>query len=292
MPGHENDAQAAGRGHRERCRHQRLAVDRRFGARLGAGRQIRELGAALLVGRRGSRRAARPSRAPACPATLLPIASRTTRTVTVPVGSSGAGMARPWISDGSGMLIWRGRQRKAQGPSHKAQGPDAQAQARSAFHDAASSLVPQFLQNRASASLLVPQLDRLRRCGASLVGLADRGLRRARGSRASVRRALRSPSRSARDTVLPASSCRISRAARARSRALISAKSFSDTFPIARSNSSSLIERSTSVFSRSSAARVRPPSTCGPDRLVAAGERRRASATPRRRRRRPRRWSG
>ena len=49
-----------------------------------------------------------------------------------------------------------------------------------------------------------------------------------------------------------------SRRARAR-RADISAKSFSDTFPIPRSNSSSLIDRSTSVFSRSSAARVRSP---------------------------------
>ena len=41
----------------------------------------------------------------ACSATLLPIASRTTRTVTVPIGSSAAGMARPWISAGSGMAI-------------------------------------------------------------------------------------------------------------------------------------------------------------------------------------------
>ena len=45
--------------------------------------------------------------------------------------------------------------------------------------------------------------------------------------------------------------------ARARSRPAISSKSFGDTFPIARSNSSSLIERSTSAFSRSSAARAR-----------------------------------
>src|SRR5688572_1155996 len=45
----------------------------------------------------------------------------------------------------------------------------------------------------------------------------------------------------------------------------MSVKSFSDTFPIARSNSSSLIDRRTSVFSRSSAARVRPPSRRGPN---------------------------
>src|SRR6187551_3740124 len=44
----------------------------------------------------------------------------------------------------------------------------------------------------------------------------------------------------------------------------MSAKSFSDTFPIAWSNSSSLIDRRTSVFSRSSAARVRPPNRRGP----------------------------
>ncbi len=41
----------------------------------------------------------------------------------------------------------------------------------------------------------------------------------------------------------------------------ISRKSSSDTFPIARSNSSSLIVRSVSIFSRSSAARVRWPIT-------------------------------
>ena len=68
------------------------------------------------------------------PATLLPIASRTTRTVTVPLGSSGAGMARPWISDGSGMLICaeaRSPRPKAQGPSPKAQSPKPEAQAAS-----------------------------------------------------------------------------------------------------------------------------------------------------------------
>jgi hypothetical protein len=37
------------------------------------------------------------------PAMLLPIDSRTTRTVTVPFGRSPAGIARPLISDGSGM---------------------------------------------------------------------------------------------------------------------------------------------------------------------------------------------
>ena len=106
---------------------------------------------------------------------------------------------------------------------------------------------------------------------------------RSRCSRASrPTRFVQSPARSDRDTVLPASSCRISPAARARSRALISAKSLSDTFPIAWSNSSSLIDRSTSVFSRSSAARVRPPSTCGPigSSLPMSGASVRHAATP------------
>ena len=44
--------------------------------------------------------------------------------------------------------------------------------------------------------------------------------------------------------------------ARARSRPAISSKSRAETFPIARSNSSSLIDRSASAFSRSSVARV------------------------------------
>src|SRR5579872_6773037 len=49
------------------------------------------------------------------------------------------------------------------------------------------------------------------------------------------------------------------RAARARRRPDISCQSASDSFPIARSNSSSLIARSVSSFSRSRAARVRCP---------------------------------
>jgi len=48
-------------------------------------------------------------------------------------------------------------------------------------------------------------------------------------------------------------------AARARRRPAISAKSSSERRFIARSNSSSLIDRSTSSFSRSSATRVRSP---------------------------------
>ena len=44
---------------------------------------------------------------------------------------------------------------------------------------------------------------------------------------------------------------------RARSRPDISCQSASDSFPIARSNSSSLIDRSASIFSRSRATRVR-----------------------------------
>jgi len=42
----------------------------------------------------------------AWPAMLLPIRSRTTRTVTVRSGSSGAGSGVPAIADGSGMLTW------------------------------------------------------------------------------------------------------------------------------------------------------------------------------------------
>src|SRR5262245_20662838 len=53
----------------------------------------------------------------------------------------------------------------------------------------------------------------------------------------------------------------MSPAARTRRRPAISLKSSSDSFPIARSNSSSLIARSASIFSRSSAARVRRPMT-------------------------------
>src|SRR5262245_7671559 len=51
----------------------------------------------------------------------------------------------------------------------------------------------------------------------------------------------------------------MSPAARTRRRPAISLKSSSESFPIARSNSSSLIARSASSFSRSSAARVRWP---------------------------------
>ena len=51
--------------------------------------------------------------------------------------------------------------------------------------------------------------------------------------------------------------------ARLRRRPLISSKSACDIFLIAKSNSSSLMARSTSVFSRSRAARVRPPATTG-----------------------------
>ena len=76
-------------------------------------------------------------------------------------------------------------------------------------------------------------------------------------------RAASSFSISSRYAALPLSSCLISRTARLRRRAVISWKSCSETLPIARSNSSSLIDRSTSVFSRSSAARVRPPSISG-----------------------------
>ena len=68
--------------------HERLAVDRGLGAHLGAGRQVRKLGASLIVGRRVSRLTPFTVRRTAWPAMLLPIASRTTRTVTVPVGSS------------------------------------------------------------------------------------------------------------------------------------------------------------------------------------------------------------
>src|ERR1044071_3329330 len=62
----------------------------------------------------------------------------------------------------------------------------------------------------------------------------------------------------------------------------MSAKSLSETFPIAWSNSRSLIERSTSVFSRSSAARVRPPKICGPagSSIVDNGANMRHAAAP------------
>ncbi len=66
----------------------------------------------------------------------------------------------------------------------------------------------------------------------------------------------------ARYDVRPSSSCRMKPSARARSRDAISSKSCADTLPIARSNSSSLIARSASIFSRSRSARRRSLSGC------------------------------
>ena len=74
----------------------------------------------------------------------------------------------------------------------------------------------------------------------------------------------------------PASSCFIKRVARARSRTDISWKSSSEIFPIARSNSSSLIVRSASAFSCSSA-RARALT----DHRAAIVVRRRPAAAPR-----------
>src|SRR5439155_82867 len=106
------------------------------------------------------------------------------------------------------------------------------------------SLAPQLLQNRASASRGVPHCEQ--KCAAC--DSVD----------ASPSRLARSLSTCARYPP-PASSSRIRRPARVRRRPDISWKSLSDSFPIALSNSSSLIDRSTSSFSRSSATRVRWP---------------------------------
>jgi hypothetical protein len=70
-------------------------------------------------------------------------------------------------------------------------------------------------------------------------------------------RAASSCSISGRYPLAPASSCAMIPSARARSRPAISSKSCGDTFAIARSNSSSLIDRSVSAFSRSRSWRVR-----------------------------------
>ena len=78
------------------------------------------------------------------------------------------------------------------------------------------------------------------------------GVRRRRGPRP----AARSRSTRCRSPASPASSCCIRPTARCRSRPAISSKSASAALPIARSNSSSLIERRTSAFSRSSAWRA------------------------------------
>ncbi len=70
--------------------------------------------------------------------------------------------------------------------------------------------------------------------------------------------------------------------ARARSRDAISSKSCADTLPIARSNSSSLIARSASIFSRSRSARRRSLSGCpsASTSAVANGASIRYSANP------------
>src|SRR5262245_17270701 len=80
----------------------------------------------------------------------------------------------------------------------------------------------------------------------------------------------------------PASSWRIRDIARARSRADISSKSFSESFPIARSNSSSLIERRDSIFSRSRTTRMDSlrPSAAGRPSAPTSGASVRYKAAP------------
>ena len=77
----------------------------------------------------------------------------------------------------------------------------------------------------------------------------------------------------------------------ARSRPPISSKSFGDSLPIARSNSSSLIDRSTSAFSRSSAARARSDESARGTLRRPAPQRRQHAVERRPRPRRRRRWS-
>ena len=85
------------------------------------------------------------------PATLLPIRSRTTRTVTVRSGSSGAGSGVPAIARRVGHVDLRARSARAAANSRtandtKTKGPAAP------LH----SFAPQFLQNFASGSFCVP----------------------------------------------------------------------------------------------------------------------------------------
>ena len=216
MPGDEDDAQAAGRRHRERLRHERLAVDRRLGARLvaapaGSVNSARPCSSVVAVARRAADRHA----APAGPATLLPIASRTTRTVTVPSAAPAPESPGRGSATGSGMSCalrrWR-RERHEQRPTPKAQRPDA-----AASHDAASSFAPQLLaEPRVGDRSCVPHV-RARRVQAGLAGVATGA---AGGS--ADRRLSPTPLRNLLLDLLaiaaPASSCRI-RPRRARAQA-------------------------------------------------------------------------
>lgn len=89
-----------------------------------------------------------------CPATLLPIRSRTTRTVTVPAGNSGAGSGVPAIAEGSGMSTCASITAVPLRTINNA----VRRVNRVIAVQSVDILWPQFLQNFASASFCVSQL--------------------------------------------------------------------------------------------------------------------------------------
>ena len=222
------------------------------------------------------------------PGASLPIDSRTTRTVTVPSAAPApAGRARESATDPAFLRL---RSAPAIASAQQGQGPMRNAQRT----DHARARLTALLQKRASASLGVLHDAQ------TLAGLEGKTAPLRCALRRSVGRVLLSGRADLPQSLLElpldllAVACarveptdepgRLGPQARA-----ISAKSTSDTLPMARSNSSSLIDRSVSAFSRSSAARVRPPSTCGAGRprpSTSAASACAARRCPRRRRRR------
>ena len=173
-----------------------------------------------------------------CPAMLLPIASRTTRTVIVPVARSRAGSALPWISDGSGMSELRAA-RTPRTPSTRTSAPNPRT--REPANSLTASPIPQLIAaalaesrvgvvRRATREALLP--GRSRRGGPDRTRLLLAGGPR-RAGQFGPRFALSISAWISCRYPCPASSWRIKPAARARRRAPISAKSFSETLPIA-----------------------------------------------------------